>query len=227
MSNEPQTRSGEALRRAWREFYREWRAWRRHRRGFREATGLPLDGKRLNVGCGKHRLEGWVNTDLFTPADLTFDVRERWPIADASLSLVRLEHVLEHVGYPLQARHVLRECFRVLRPGGTVRVGVPDTELVLRAYVSGPASEYFRRAREGWHPPEVRMPIEHVNFHFRDRFDEHKFAYDAEALRALLKDAGFTGVGPAPFDLQIDRPDREDGTLRLGGVRPLQEESIS
>ena len=135
--------------------------------------------------------------------------------------------MLEHVGYPVDARHVVAECFRVLRPGGVVRIGVPDTELVLRAYVEGPGASYFLLARQGWHPPEVHLPMEHVNFHVRDRYDEHKFAYDAESLQALLQDAGFTDVVPAPFTPEIDREDREAGTLRLEGRKPCRTETDS
>ncbi|GIK18470.1 MAG: hypothetical protein DYG93_11755 [Leptolyngbya sp. PLA2] len=186
---------------------------------------MDFQGKRLNLGRGKYLIPGWINADLYRRADVMFDIRARWPIPDGRMIGVRLEHVLEHVAYPDEALHVITECYRVLVPGGTVRVGVPDSEKVIGAYVAGDNAEYFRIARERWHPPEVRLPIEHVNYHFRDRYGEHLFAYDRQALSALLSRAGFIGIQPAPFDFTLDRADREEGTIRLSGTKPARLEA--
>lgn len=204
---------------------REARYSARHILGCWQARRVDFQGKRLNLGCGKYLIPGWINADLYRQADVMFDIRARWPIPDGRLIGVRLEHVLEHVAYPDQALHVIAECYRVLAPGGTVRVGVPDSEKVIRAYVEGDNAEYFRIARERWHPPEVRLPIEHVNYHFRDRYGEHLFAYDRQALSTLLSQAGFISIQPAPFDHTLDREDREEGTLRLSGTTPLPQEA--
>lgn len=210
-----------------RNLFRELKANLRHWALRHRCKRASLAGHRLNIGCGKYPLAGWVNADLFSPADLAFDIREPWPIPDDQVQLVRLEHVLEHVGYPDSAAHVLSECFRVLRPNGVVRVGVPDTASVLKAYCEGSDSEYFRIARERWHPSHVRLPIEHVNFHFRDRYGEHLFAYDRTALTAALESAGFQDITLGPFDPEIDREDREAGTLRLCGRKPQVMEASS
>lgn len=212
------------LDRSLRGLLREVRCSVRHCLGRWRARRVAFQGKRLNLGCGKYLIPGWINADLYRQADVMFDIRARWPISDGQLVSVRLEHVLEHVAYPDEALHVLAECYRVLTPGGTVRVGVPDTEKAIRAYVEGEHAHYFRMARERWHPPEVQLPIEHLNYHFRDRFGEHLFAYDCQSLTLLLSRAGFTGIASAPFDQTIDRAEREEGTLRLSGTKPLQQE---
>jgi hypothetical protein len=54
-----------------------------------------------------------------------------------------------------------------------------------------------------------------VNYHFRDRYGEHLFAYDAEALTSLLKRSGFVEIRSAERDLATDPEQREGGTLRL------------
>lgn len=194
----------------------------RHRVGCWRARRLTFSGMQLNVGCGKYPLPGWTNADLRPGAELVFDIRSMWPVPDGQCRRVRLEHVLEHVAYPDEARHVLRESLRVLAEGGVVLVGVPDTEKVLRAYLEGDRAEFFRLARERWHPADVRLPIEHVNYHFRDRYGEHLFAYDRQALTALLARAGFVQIHDAPFDPSVDREDREAGTLRMSGTKPLR-----
>ncbi|MFN7587045.1 MAG: class I SAM-dependent methyltransferase [Planctomycetota bacterium] len=186
-----------------------WGAWRARR--------IDFSGKRLNVGCGKHPLPGWINADIRPGTEVVFDLRRRWPIPDAQLQCVRLEHVLEHMGYPQEALHVLSEAGRVLKSGGEIRVGVPDTAAVLLAYACGASADYFRLAKERWHPPDIRLPIEHVNYHFRDRYGEHLFAYDAEALAKLLRRAGLVQIQRAEPDPAIDPEHREAGTLRLLG----------
>src|SRR6266513_2402566 len=81
---------------------------------------------RLHIGCGRTHLPGWVNLDLAgLGADVPWDLRNRLPLSDQSSEAVFHEHLLEHL--PLSgALSLLRECWRVLMPGGIVRVGVPD-----------------------------------------------------------------------------------------------------
>lgn len=213
------------LYRSFRGLLREVGYSARHFLGCWQARRVDFRGKKLNLGCGKYPIPGWINADLYRHADVVFDIRARWPIPDGQVNGVRLEHVLEHVAYPDEALHVLAECYRVLTPSGTVRVGVPDSEKAIRAYVEGEDAMYFRIARERWHPPEVRLPIEHLNYHFRDRFGEHLFAFDRQALSNLLSRAGFVDIQLAPFDHTVDREDREDGTLRLSGTKPSHQEA--
>ncbi|MFN9977399.1 MAG: class I SAM-dependent methyltransferase [Phycisphaerae bacterium] len=195
----------------------ELMAYARHCWGAWRARDVDFSGKKLNAGCGKHPLPDWINADIRPGTEVVLDLRRRWPIPDGQLQCVRLEHSLEHLIYPTQALHALSEAQRALRSGGEVRVGVPDTAAVLHAYAQGAGADYFRRAKELWHPPDVQLPIEHVNYHFRDRYGEHLFAYDAEALVNLLGRAGFVGIRRAERDPAIDPEQREAGTLRLVG----------
>jgi predicted SAM-dependent methyltransferase len=205
--------------------WREIRNAIRHQVGVFRARRVHFRDQKLNVGCGKYPLPGWMNTDITGTPDVVFDIRGPWPIPDDQLKEVRLEHVLEHVEYPNGATHVLSECFRVLKPGGVVRIGVPDSALVINAYVEGNDAEYFRIARERWHPPEVRLPIEHLNYHFRDRYGEHLFAYDLDALKQKIANAGFLNIQRAVFNPEYDRADREAGTIRLVGCKPSRMET--
>lgn len=224
MSVAPATRP--PLQKAVRTLFREAANVFHHFRGSLRARRMNFKGKRMNVGCGKYPVLGWLNADIHHTADVMFDIRARWPVPDGHLTAVRLEHVLEHVEYPIEALRVLEEAYRVLAPGGWVRVGVPDTEKVILAYVQGDDAEYFRIAKEHWHPGSICLPIEHVNFHFRDRFGEHLFAYDWQALTNLLSQAGFKGIQRAAYMSDIDRSDREEGTLRLSGTKQSREEIL-
>ncbi|HNX95054.1 MAG TPA: glycosyltransferase [Holophaga sp.] len=87
---------------------------------------LPV---KLNLGCGGEHLPGWVNVDKFPAAhpDVVHDLEKLpWPFADDSAEEVLLKHVLEHLGRDSDTfLGIIRELYRVCRPGATVRILVP------------------------------------------------------------------------------------------------------
>ena len=114
----------------------------------------PLDAperrpRHLNLGCGSRFHPGWENVDMFPhdPCVRVHDLRKRTPYADATFDVVYHSHVLEH--FPKNAAHVfLRECHRVLKPGGVIRVAVPDLERIARLYLE--ALEKASNGVPGW-----------------------------------------------------------------------------
>jgi predicted SAM-dependent methyltransferase len=92
--------------------------------------------KLLNVGCGDCRHPAWINLDLVQagPDVLKHDIREKLPFPESSFDAVYHSHVLEHLD-PEEGEDLIRECHRVLRPGGVLRVVVPDLEAIARHYL--------------------------------------------------------------------------------------------
>ena len=210
----------DAMKNAWHTFVWELKNNWRHLRGARQARRIRgCNEMKLHLGCGKNYLEGWINVDVRHKADLWLGLREPFPLQDNSASSIFSEHFLEHVNYPDEANHVLSECYRVLQTGGKLRIGVPDSETPIRAYLEGHEAEYFKRAKERWHPAWVRLPMEHVNYHFRDSFAEHKWAYDEETLNALFQRNGFLNVERAAFDPETDAERRNINTLYVQGYK--------
>ena len=76
---------------------------------------------KLQLGTGSNVYDGWLNTDVVDYKRgnevLYLDVRKRFPLPDNSFDAVFSEHVIEHVTYR-DGLHCLRECRRVLKPGG-------------------------------------------------------------------------------------------------------------
>lgn len=94
-------------------------------------------GRRLlNVGCGSNFHSDWLNVDVVpaSAAVMAVDVRKGLPFADQAFDAVYCSHVLEHLPQQ-QAANLLRHMHRVLRPGGVIRVVVPDLETLAREYL--------------------------------------------------------------------------------------------
>lgn len=78
---------------------------------------------KLNIGCGKDHLQGYINIDCVEPADLICDVEEiALPYEDNTVEAFVLSHVLEHFQNPLE---VLQELLRVAKNGATMHIRVP------------------------------------------------------------------------------------------------------
>ena len=92
-------------------------------------THLVSDLRKLNLGCGFDKRDGFVNADSFTECapDLMMDIEETpWPIDDNQFDYVLMKHVLEHVGETFATfRRVMRELYRVTANGAITEIQVP------------------------------------------------------------------------------------------------------
>jgi SAM-dependent methyltransferase len=104
------------------------------------APATPPAGelRRLNWGCGSHPEPGWINSDRKQAPgiDLSCDIREGLPLADDSIDYAVSIHALPEVPYS-DLVPVLTELRRVLKPGGTLRLGLPNMEHAFDAYRRG------------------------------------------------------------------------------------------
>jgi SAM-dependent methyltransferase len=90
----------------------------------------------LNIGCGATRHPDWINLDVAAagPDVMQFDVARGLPFGSGEASVCYSSHVLEHLDRAA-ARTLVAECFRVLKPGGVIRLAVPDLERLARDYL--------------------------------------------------------------------------------------------
>jgi SAM-dependent methyltransferase len=103
----------------------------------------------LNLGCGSRFHPDWVNVDFHAaaPGVRACDLRRGIPFPDAAFDVVYHSHLLEHFSKQL-APIFLRECYRVLKPGGMLRIAVPDLEAIVRGYLE--ALEKASQSLPGW-----------------------------------------------------------------------------
>lgn len=82
---------------------------------------------KLNLGCGRNKLAGFVNVDIHGEPDVKCDLEvDRWPWADSAVAEVVLNHVLEHLGQsPAVFIYVMQQLYRVCAPDALVKIAVP------------------------------------------------------------------------------------------------------
>lgn len=96
----------------------------------------------LYVGCGNHRIEGFVHVDInvakrfkkgrpVRPHDVIADISQHIPVGTGSVDLIFSRATLEHLSWQQLINHFL-ECYRLLRHGGVVRMCVPDLDIMIR-----------------------------------------------------------------------------------------------
>ena len=94
-----------------------------------------LQGCRVNIGCGPRPTPSWANLDVCPAAGVHFwDCRRGLPFSDNAVSAIYSEHSFEHLDLETEAKPFLQECRRCLRPGGVIRLVVPDAGAYLGLY---------------------------------------------------------------------------------------------
>ena len=123
---------------------------------------------RLNIGAGDTVIPG------FTPIDRKFG-KEAYPLdySDNTVAEIRASHVLEHFPYE-QIGDVLADWVRVLRPGGILKIAVPDFGALARAYVNDDPMPYQAYVMGG----------------HQDGNDYHQAIMDREGLEVMFYQAG-------------------------------------
>jgi predicted SAM-dependent methyltransferase len=155
-----------------------------------------LGTKKLHVGCGPHQMPGWLNADLCPSGEqIRLDATRRFPFEDGVFDFIYSEHMIEHVPWS-GGMKMLRECFRVLKPGGIIRIATPDLKFLLRLLQpeqSPVESDYLRYNHERWTPWAPDQSGVYAVNHFMRAWG-HQFIFDKASLGKALMLAGFEAV---------------------------------
>lgn len=176
--------------------------------------------KKLHLGCGKAYLPGWINVDIFSTvrADAYHDVTAL-PYERESFDLIYASHIAEHIH-----RHMvlatLNHWVSLLKPGGLLRLAVPDFEAACERYAkTKDISEIMGLLYGG------------QNCHL----NRHTVAFDAYSLSYYMKLAGLTGIKRWDWRIKehaayddysqsyLPHMDKANGTLmslNLEGIKP-------
>ncbi len=181
----------------------------------------------INLGSGGRGLEDWVNVELLPAVDTTLclDIRRRLPFADGSARRIFAEHVVEHLDFKEDVPRLFAEFHRVLRPGGVVRIIVPDAERFLKAYASGDDDLWKALGWDLQNLPDDIFTAMHAVNHIFHQSGEHLFAYDFETMGVMLRRAGFGEVSRRAYGesgdekLAIDQDNHAPYSLYVEAVR--------
>jgi len=128
--------------------------------------------KRLNLGAGKLPVPGFIDIDKKNGSEVY-----PLPYDDNSIAEIRASHILEHFPYE-KALDVVKEWVRVLKPGGLIKIAVPDFEWIAREYLEGKDVDAQRYIMGG-----------HM-----DENDRHGAIFDDEVLTAVMQEAGLAEI---------------------------------
>ena len=164
--------------------------------------------RKMHIGCGKNILLDWLNCDYSPSSAQVFylDATAAFPFAGGSFDYIFSEHMIEHVPYAAGQR-MLSECFRVLKPGGVIRISTPNLVNIASLMWDATTPEkqlYIKTATDKYIPGNTRyLPGFVVNNFYWDFW--HYFIYDPDTLTQAFESAGFrsvermtSGVGSVP-----------------------------
>lgn len=163
--------------------------------------------KRVNIGCGRMVLDGWINCDVQVspkaprPPEVLCDARTV-PLPDSDCDVVMALHLIEHF-YRWEVEDVLAEWRRLLKPKGQLILELPNLEQACRNLLKG-----LNDQMSMW-------PI-YGDWNHRDEFMMHKHGYSPATITALLKTCGFTKIRILPPMTHGRRHNRD---MRVEGVK--------
>ncbi len=181
-----------------------------YRRGLRGYL-KHCEARKLHLGAGPNVLDGWFNTDA-SPIDkrvFYVDASRSLPVDDQTFDYLFSEHLIEHLTY-MDALSMLKECHRILRPGGRIRIATPDIDKIIQLRVTEKSDLQQRYVK--WHIdtffPEVGVYDD--IFVINNAFSGfgHKFLYDENTLRTFMIKAGFSKI------VRCDPGQSDDDNLR-------------
>ena len=91
---------------------------------------------KLHLGCGNKKIHGWVNVDTRKEEspDVVLDIKNIHKKYNNAVDIIYVSHVLEHFDKH-SIKNVLDSWYKALKPGGTLRISVPDFEAVVSRYL--------------------------------------------------------------------------------------------
>lgn len=126
------------------------------------------------------------------------DLRKGFPEhGDRSVDAIYLGQMIEHVNPIYEARQLLVECLRMLRPGGVLKITTPDLDVLIDAYKSGDMGKFASEQPAFYRdfPASAQLAMlmygssgQHCTW---DNYEGHMFLYTKESISMLLADAGF------------------------------------
>jgi predicted SAM-dependent methyltransferase len=181
--------------------------------------------RKLEVGARVASLDGWLCTD-FDPEsqDTVFlDATKPFPFDCGTFDYIYCEHMIEHISWQ-NGQKMLKECCRVLKPRGVLRIATPDLEVILGLY-----SPTLSAEQKNYIEYMIRIALPDVSTHkaafvVNNAFRNwgHQFLYDGNLMTLALGRCGFIDIRRCAYGesneehlRQIERHGKHIGDERI------------
>jgi len=157
---------------------------------------------KLNLGSGGKLIPGWDNLDINPlPGVLRCDLTKPLHYKPNTVTHIYSEHFLEHLD-EVDGFNLLKQCYRVLKPGGHIRLCLPDLEQYVQMYLDWDKLSDTEKSRfpSGANYLNYAMLGEHwsgmkyLNEMKHSKNIGHKYYYDFSELNRKLHDIGFVSI---------------------------------
>jgi predicted SAM-dependent methyltransferase len=150
----------------------------------------------LNLGCGQRFHPNWTNIDFSSTSlfIIAHNLTQGIPQPDGTFDVVYHSHLLEHFSKN-QAKAFIQECSRVLKPGGTIRVAIPDLERIAKIYLDTleQAQSGSSEASENHHWMVIEMLDQSVRNHSGGTMTDYLFQKNIPNQTFILDRIGTEG----------------------------------
>lgn len=152
--------------------------------------------RKLHIGCGPNMLNGWLNSDYYPRNKnvIHLDASKRFPIEDEKFDFIFSEHMIEHI--PLNSGiTMLKECYRILKPGGKIRITTPDLMFLIDLYSANKndlQNNYIKWSCNSFIKSTICNDTIVINNYVRDW--GHLFIYDIKTLSLILVNIGYKNI---------------------------------
>lgn len=157
-----------------------------------------MEEARINLGCGGDYRQGYLNVDIRPDVkpDMVLDLETTFLrcFRDNTFDEILAKDVIEHISWRLVG-DFLRDCFRVLKPGGKMYIQVPDLEAIAKKVILDPNFKFGEL--EGWRAISYWV---YGGQEYKE--NTHKAGFTIPTLKRLLEEIGFV----------VDKIENDGGT---------------
>ena len=213
-------------------------------------------GLKINFGCGKTPIRGWVNLDnsfslflskfpklvifleifqllnkpqkeaiyFYKSSNIRFaNAEKKLSFKSNTADIIYSSHMLEHLS-KIKAVEFIKECFRVLKKDGILRIVVPDLKKNINEYLVDQDADQFLKNSMILSPPLLTLKDKLFILFFGYR--HHQYMYDSKSIIKLISSVGFRKVCEQPpgrslilLDDEINFYERKDESIYIEAVK--------
>ncbi len=151
---------------------------------------------KLQIGAQGNPISGWLNTDILPKSNnvVYLDASKPFPIESNTFNYIFSEHMIEHITFA-EAEIMISECYRILKPGGKIRLATPNVRSMVALFeekLSSDQTEYINHMKKFFDPSLPDDPVFAINQMFYGF--HHKFIHSKESLTYLLRKNRFKSI---------------------------------